>query len=65
MTTPKPEKEAVFRAIRAIKEGKTPDEKCPYCQGPISITADPPGGPYTIFHFSCPCGKSSGFLRGI
>ncbi len=61
----KPEEEPVLRAIRAVKEGKTPQERCVFCGGRIEVEGAPPGGPFSQFYFTCPCKKSSGFLRGL
>ncbi|AEI67983.1 hypothetical protein MYMAC_004405 [Corallococcus macrosporus DSM 14697] len=48
-----------------VREGQVPNEKCVYCGGLIQVVGAPPGGPFTQFYFTCPCKKSSGFLKGI
>lgn len=55
----------VWRAIKALKEGRAPDEKCIYCNGIIDVIGSPPGGTNTIFHFQCPCKKTAGVLYGL
>lgn len=66
MSSPSPPEEPVLRAIRALQEGRQPDEKCYFCGGRIEMIGAPPDGPpYTQFYFTCPCKKTSGFLKGI
>jgi hypothetical protein len=65
MTTTSPGEQRILRAIRAVKEGKESKEKCYFCGGLIAVVASPPEGPFSAYYFTCPCGKSNGFLRGI
>lgn len=65
MIEPKEAEERVHAAIQAFRQGKTPDQKCYFCDGLINVAGSPPGGPYTSYFFTCPCKKSSGFLRGL
>jgi hypothetical protein len=65
MAQPSPAEQRVLRAIEEFKAGKPPSQKCYFCDGVIEVSGGPPGGPYTQFVFTCPCKKSSGFLKGI
>jgi hypothetical protein len=65
MIQPKEAEERVYAAIQELREGKPPTQKCYFCDGLIKVAGAPPGGPYTSYFFSCPCKKSSGFLRGL
>jgi len=56
---------SVDRAIKAAKEGRPSEERCVTCGGIIEVLADPPGGPYTQFAFTCPCKRTSGYLKGM
>ncbi len=63
----RPEGAPILRAIEQAKRGDEVTELCFFCQKPLSVTAGgaPPDGVPTSFRFSCPCGRSDGFLYGI
>ncbi len=65
MIEPKEAADLVHAAIQMYRQGKVPDQKCWFCDGTIKVDGAPPGGPYTSYYFTCPCKKSSGFLRGL
>jgi len=65
MTVENEAEETILRAVRASREGKEVEEKCLFCGGRIQVTGDPPGGPYTLVYFTCPCKKSAGYLKGL
>ncbi len=58
-------REPVLKAIRDLREGRESDARCVFCGGRISVIGSPTGGPFTSFHFTCPCKKSAGLLRGM
>jgi hypothetical protein len=57
--------DAIRRAIRKVNAGEPQDEVCAFCGGPLLVEGAPPGGPYTQWFVSCPCGRSNGVIKGL
>ncbi|MFO0736129.1 MAG: hypothetical protein U0270_09625 [Labilithrix sp.] len=55
----------VKRAIRRVQQSLPPNEPCVFCGGALVVEGLPPSGPYTSWIFACPCGKTTGTLKGL
>jgi hypothetical protein len=56
---------SVERAVSRVQQSLPPNEPCVFCGGAITVEGLPPSGPYTSWIFGCPCGKTSGSLKGL
>jgi hypothetical protein len=56
---------SVERAMGRAQQSLPPNEPCVFCGGAITVEGLPPSGPYTSWIFGCPCGKTSGSLKGL
>jgi hypothetical protein len=56
---------SVERAVGRVRQSLPPNEPCVFCGGAITVEGLPPSGPYTSWIFGCPCGKTSGSLKGL
>jgi hypothetical protein len=56
---------AVRSAIGKVRAGQPQDEVCVFCGGTLVVEGMPPGGPFSIWLISCPCGKSNGEMKGL
>jgi hypothetical protein len=56
---------SVERAVSLARRSLPPSEPCVFCGGAITVEGLPPSGPYTSWIFGCPCGKTTGSLKGL